>query len=377
MLEALGLYFFARAWHDPTRRSLGGWAIASGLALLTHYFAVFFVVPEALLLLVSSAPRRRRAIAIAIAAVVAVGLAVLPLAVVQEGTGRGNDFTQYPVAQRAETALVKYASAEGAAPEGGILSTTPAQRQIGLVGAGLLAVAVAVVAIRGSPTERRSGAGVGAIAMAAFGVPVVLAWLGFDFVDPRNLIGALVPALVALGIAFSPRPSAGVGTAGVLAASALFVYAFHVEATTPAMQRHDWRAAAAALSSRPKAELFVVPQDGRTPLQYYTGRRLEKFIPKHFADGVATRRIVVMTDFQPVRTPQPGFRLVKGQWAPQHWTVDVFASRHPVVVTPKRLADRSVIPQPSTVLIDGKRTLLAAEAADDRRVARARGARRG
>lgn len=369
MFGALALYFFARARRTHARRPLAGWAIASGLALLSHYFAVFFIVPEALLLLIWSEPARRRGTVATVAAVAAVGLAVMPLAVMQEGSGRGNGFTQFPVAQRVETALVKYATVEGAAPQAGILSTTPVEREIGLIGVGLVAVAVLLVMTRGSPTERR-GAGVAAgVAVAAFGVPVLMAWGGFDYVDPRNLIGAVVPALVALGIGLSVR-GVGLGVLATLGCAAMFAYGLHAESTTPAMQRHDWQAAASTLPQRHGAELYVVPQDGRTPLSYYTGRRLDKFAPQHFRGGVATRRIVVVSDYLPVHSPDPRFRLVTSRRAPQHWTVNTYSSAHPVVVTAGRLARARIMPQPATVLAGGKPVLLAAEARVDRREAR-------
>src|SRR5690349_18679548 len=38
-LTATALYFFARALRRPSRGAFIGWAIASGLALATHYFS--------------------------------------------------------------------------------------------------------------------------------------------------------------------------------------------------------------------------------------------------------------------------------------------------------------------------------------------------
>ena len=368
---ALGLYFFARARRGQARRPLVGWAIASGLAFTSHYFAVFFIVPEALLLLFWSTRERRRATVTAVATVALVGLAMLPLAVVQEGTGRGNGFTLFPVAQRAETALVKYVTVEGAAPQAGILSTTPVERQIGLIAAGLVGLAVLLVMVRGSPGERRGAALAAGVALAAFGVPLLMAWSGFDYVDPRNLIGAVVPGLVALGIALSVR-SAGVGALCAAGCVALFAYALHAESTTPAMQRHNWQAAASTLPKRHGAQLYVVPQDGRTPLSYYTGRRLDKFVPNHFAGGVATRRIVVVSDYLPVHDPSPRFRLVRSETAPQHWTINTYSSARPVVVTAGRLAGEKIMPQPATLLAAGKPVLLAAEERADKRAAEAR-----
>jgi mannosyltransferase len=369
MLGAVALYFFARARRHATRQVLFGWAIASSLALLTHYFAVFFIVPEALLLLLWSGAARRRVTIWAIALVAAVGVALAPLATVQEGTGRGNGFTQFPVAQRAETALVKYATVEGAAPQAGILSTTPEQRQLGLFAAVVVGFALVLVAARGSKPERRSATAVGGVAVAAFGIPLLMAWSGFDFVDPRNLIGALVPALVALGIAFGSRGARSLGIAGALGCATLFLVALHAESTTPAMQRHDWRAAAAAIPQRPAAELLVAPEDGRTPLKYYMGRRLDKFVPKHFVGGVATRRIVVVSDYLPVQNPDPRFRLISSHTAPQHWTINVYGSRRPVVVSASRLGAKPIMPQPASLLARGRPILLAAEQRADKQVA--------
>ena len=47
MFATLALALFGRSLRDPSSRSLGGWAVASALALCSHYFAVFLIVPEA------------------------------------------------------------------------------------------------------------------------------------------------------------------------------------------------------------------------------------------------------------------------------------------------------------------------------------------
>ena len=47
LFVAIGLWFFAKALKGE-RWALAGWALASSLALATHYFAVFVIVPEAL-----------------------------------------------------------------------------------------------------------------------------------------------------------------------------------------------------------------------------------------------------------------------------------------------------------------------------------------
>lgn len=81
LLCAVSLLFFARARGRPATRHLVGWAIASALALATHYFALFVILPEALWLLRDARPRR--AAVLASAAVAAVAAALAPLALYQ------------------------------------------------------------------------------------------------------------------------------------------------------------------------------------------------------------------------------------------------------------------------------------------------------
>src|SRR5262245_7217231 len=81
LLSALSLWGFARLLRRPDGVAAAVWALASALALATHYFAVFLIVPE-LIWLLWTKPARRPALA-AGAFVLAVGLALLPLAVHQ------------------------------------------------------------------------------------------------------------------------------------------------------------------------------------------------------------------------------------------------------------------------------------------------------
>ena len=83
----------------PTPRNLALWAGTSALALCSHYFAVFPVAAEGLWL-IAAIPNRRRAI-IAVVGTATVGLALLPLALAQEGSGRRNHFADLPLLSRA------------------------------------------------------------------------------------------------------------------------------------------------------------------------------------------------------------------------------------------------------------------------------------
>ncbi len=114
----------------------------------------------------------------------------------------------------------------------------------------LLLVAAALVLLRcaGSGDERR-GAGMPlAIAAATVAVPIVLgaARSGKDYVLARNLMPALVPLLVAVGVGCTlPRARAGWGCCSVPAV-AVYSLGFCVWASvSPALQRPDWDAVAA------------------------------------------------------------------------------------------------------------------------------------
>jgi hypothetical protein len=79
LLGALSLVPLRRAVRRGAGRPLAAWAIVAGLALTTHYFALFLVAAEAIWLLRHA--WEKRAAAIAVAAVTAVAVTLAPLAV--------------------------------------------------------------------------------------------------------------------------------------------------------------------------------------------------------------------------------------------------------------------------------------------------------
>ena len=57
LLATLSFWAFLMARRTLGRRGLALWALASALALVSHYFALFLVVPEAIWLLLIVRPR--------------------------------------------------------------------------------------------------------------------------------------------------------------------------------------------------------------------------------------------------------------------------------------------------------------------------------
>ena len=231
LFGAVSLLCFALALRRPGWPWLVAWGIASGLALGTHYYAVFLVAAEALVLLV--ALRRHRAMFVAIGVVVAAGAAVTPLALEQlHGT---EWIASIPLQERVREI-----------GEGFLVGISPFSLWPVWPLAALFVVGF-VLAARGTRRERQSAAiaaGVGALALAFSAVPVIA---GADTLLLRNMIAILLPLLVAAGIGLGSERARVVGpvaAAGICAASLALVVAIPLDT---GLQRADWGAAVAGL----------------------------------------------------------------------------------------------------------------------------------
>ena len=164
---------------DGDGRWLAGWALTSALALATHYFAVFLVLPCAALLL-WHADRRGRAGA-AVAVVVLAGAALVPLAAHQASLELtsfiGTDSVLRRVAQ-----IPKQLALGFNAP----LETLTAAVAIVVLAAGAL-----VALARRPPLGVRAAALVGGVTVA---IPIALALVDVDYLLTRNVLVAWLPA---------------------------------------------------------------------------------------------------------------------------------------------------------------------------------------
>jgi mannosyltransferase len=262
-LCGLSLLYFARAWRDPSGRNIAWWAVFSALAVLTHFFAGFLVAPEALWLLYVI---RNRAIALAVGAVAAVQVALLPLLISQAG----NTLLGFISGTRLSTRIQQVPVAFGL----GNLYESPAVRY-GLLGAAVLAGAVIVLLLIGSDSkELRGTAAAAALAAVLLVVPLVLALVGVDYYIPRALMPAWIPLAVVVAAACTARRArvAGATLAVILLAS--FVYAQVKISDSPQYQRPDWRDVARALGTA-SGTRAIVAYDGSLatdPLAIYLPR---------------------------------------------------------------------------------------------------------
>ena len=144
LLGALSFLFFLRALRSGARRDLVWWATCSALALCTHYFAIFAVLPEAAWLLRSRRAGSLRACGLAVAGVGAVALALVPLAVHQKNQGHTSWISGIPLGTRIGDLLKAFVIGPSGSPT----------LVLSVLAAGLVALAGLLLVLRGGERER-------------------------------------------------------------------------------------------------------------------------------------------------------------------------------------------------------------------------------
>ncbi len=266
LFTALAMLCMLRADRAPATRRYALFALTAALALLSHYFAIFLLIPMALWLL---RPRRassdagqaaegdaeRRGTArrprlegalrppplsafAAVAALALVGLALVSLIVAQGGHGT-QWIGEWALAARLEALPQYYLTGYSAAPLGHGVELLVAL--VILAGVGL--------ALWRALTPQESDGALLALAIAACGVllPLVLALLGADFLAPRNLVAAMIPLSATIGVIVAARRCGRAGMVlGALIAIAFLALSIDVD-LSPRLQRGDWRGLAQTL----------------------------------------------------------------------------------------------------------------------------------
>jgi mannosyltransferase len=255
LLTTGSLYCFARASRRPTRWRLGAWAAVSVAAVSTHYFALFALAPEAVLLLVGvwrGAPATRRWTLAAVAGVALAGVALVPLAHQQLSNTGGTSVR--PLSVRVTRVPLHF-----------LVGPNDSSLQAGLALPMALLVALAVwILVSRSPKESRRGAATAAVlGGAGIGVPLVLALLGADFIDSRNLLPALVPLLLVVAAGIGAIRSGWLRAAAAGGLGALGLATVLYVSVTPAVQRTDYRGAARALGRPTSTRAVAVVLSGR------------------------------------------------------------------------------------------------------------------
>jgi uncharacterized membrane protein len=261
---ALSLLYCVRALKggEDEKRDFVAWGVFSALALATHYFAVFPLVAETVLL----ARRRGRAIFSGLWIVALAIVLLAPLAIHQMSYGHAEWIGKFSLGHRVAEVGITYMVGE----TGDIIGRSE-QWPPALVPLALVAAAFLLLLARGSRSERRAAFVPVVVVAAAVGIPLLLAifFTGKDFVLARNLLPALVPRLVAVAVALSTERARrlGIAIAAVLVAYSL---AFSIHASTsPELQRPDWRAVADHLGEPDGPRATVTWVLGEAPLRFY------------------------------------------------------------------------------------------------------------
>jgi mannosyltransferase len=304
LFASLAMLFFLRALREQdgggrSSAELAGFAVSGSLALLTHYFAVFLLVPMVLWLLWDS--HRRRATLVAVGGLGIVCLALVPLILAQGGHGT-QWIGRWALSSRLQAIPQYYLTGYSGAPLGHGVELLVALPILAGVGFGLWRVL--------TPREERGALIALTIAAGGILLPILLALFGADYLAPRNLVAAMVPvsALIAVVVTAERTGRTGPVIAAVIAISFL-VIAIDVD-LSPRLQRGNWRDVARALRPAPVDRVITTVELGAAPLEYYLA-------PLHNLPRGASVTVTEVdeTGYAPLRhgassPPAPGFSLL-------------------------------------------------------------------
>ena len=341
LFSAASLLFLQRVLGGGGRRSLVGWTLCAALAVASHYFAVFVVAPEAAWLLATGAPTRsRRERLVAVVALAAVGLALLPLALTQSRNGGSSWIGDIPLWGRLTDVPPQLMLGDGRP----LLSWSFAT----VLAIPLLAPA-AYVLLFGRRRERSAVALPVAIGLIAVALPVAIDLAGRHILLDRNLLGAGAVLLIACAIAMGSRRLGRVGLVAAAVVACLFAADLAMAFTNPRMQREPWAAAARGLGQAtvPRAIVFG-PNVSNPPPAPELVTFQAAYLPSMLTmpdrgwnvreiDELDVRDDLSDTDPRPQPvSPGRGWRLV-ARAGTQTWTLYRFQTARPRHVTPDQL----------------------------------------
>lgn len=346
LLAACTVLFFGRALRGGNGWDFLGWALAASLALGTHYFALFLVLPEAVWLLVRPGSRRFAALAVLLPA--AVGLAHLPLLLEQRGAGE------------AVTAASLGVRAAGVPKGLAVGYSFPAEILGSVLAAALLATGLVLLVTRAPPELRRRALVPGGLALISICAPVALALAGADYVIVRNAILAIVPAAICVATGYAAT-RLGLAAGGALCALLL---AITLSASLDeGYGRTDWRSAGERLGSPSGARAIVVtPFLGRQLWAEYLPGLVEPSgevlsVREIAAVGLATEEGFSIAG--PVKPPAldsgappppAGFRIVAQERAPTY-TLVLYRAPSPTAVSLAQLEGLRLADQQPGILV--------------------------
>jgi mannosyltransferase len=277
-LSALAMLCFLRAARDPTPARMAAFAATGTLALLSHYFAVFLLIPMVLWLL-GERSSRRSALA-ASGALALVGLALLPLISAQGGHGT-QWIGRWPLSERLEAIPQYYLTGYSGGPLGHgveLLVALPILAGLALWlwwmferPAPAPAHSAAAGAGKDGKRERQGRGALISLSIAACGVlmPIVLVAFGADYLAPRNLVAAMIPFTALIAVLLTWRSPSALALALVVTIALAFLAISLDVDLSPRLQRGNWRGVARALRGGARERVLTTVELGAAPLEYY------------------------------------------------------------------------------------------------------------
>jgi hypothetical protein len=305
--------------------------------MATHYFAVFLVVPEAVMLFFRAPGAWRRVTVRAMLIPAAAGMLLAPLAIYQRSPEKYSFVSLTPLGTRA-VRLPRELLVGFTLPHGALW--------IAIVTALMLCGGLLLLSTRPGEETRRALTPCVVVAVAALALPLILAVLGLDLVVTRNFLAALVPCLMIAALAFSVRP-AGIVLAAVVCG--IWAVSLVVVNSNVRWQRTPWRQAAAALgpASQPRLVVVVPLYRGAAPLSVYLPRLESRTSVGPPVKEIAVLGFVSSYGSNPIRlssaAPLPGFTAAAIRNSPAYG-VAIFRARTPVRVA----SDQPIVVQTVT-----------------------------
>jgi mannosyltransferase len=299
LMAAVAMLCFLRALQRPTRGRMAMFALSGSLALVSHYFAVFLLVPMVLWLVWDRT--RRRAALPAIGVLALVGVALLPLISAQGGHGT-QWIGEWALSSRLQAIPQYFLTGYSGAPLGHGIELLVALPILAGLGFGLWRVL--------EPREERGALIALAVAVSGVLLPIALVAFGADYLAPRNLVAAMIPVTCVIAVVVTAR-RAGRGGAVLAATIALAFGAISIDVDlSPRLQRGDWRGVARILRGTAGNDRVITTVElGAAPLEYYLP-------PLHnLAEGTTVQVSEIdETGYYPLTAsagspPAPGFHL--------------------------------------------------------------------
>jgi uncharacterized membrane protein len=355
LLSTLSLLCLARALRasdERLPRAIAWWTLVAAATLVTHYFAFVLILPEGAWLLY------RRGAARSVRMSGAVVLAVAAATVVLAGASHVHPEWISRISLTSRAAQIPGVFLVG--------FETPAPLVMAAIGAACAAVALYVLVTRATRPERDGVILPGLLAIVVVASGLALALAGHDYLLYRNVVHALVPALIVIGAGFAVRGAGVARLAALCVLCSISVAAVIATAHQPKYRKEVWREVAHAFGPASSGRAIVATPGGSAgvPLAVYlpgtrrmprTGARLREVA----LVGAAYRQLGSFADpvtprpASPPPPPAPGFALA-GRRNGERFTIFIYRSAQARNIRPRDLADDAIAPTRAAILLQPK-----------------------